>query len=138
MASSGMLRRVALGRTDVSEDLRVSFIRVTRIGELGTTLVVSSKRPTLRRNPPKRLFLQEPQGVTSRKTPFSRPLEFRIKEHKCNLAENQLEKSQLNQQAHEEGYKICWKEIAASQSKRIFACRDCKKSTRITGSSSDQ
>jgi hypothetical protein len=34
MASSGMLRRVALVRTDVSEELSASFIRVTRIGEL--------------------------------------------------------------------------------------------------------
>jgi hypothetical protein len=33
-----MLRRVALLRTDVSEELSASFIRVTRIGELGTTL----------------------------------------------------------------------------------------------------
>jgi hypothetical protein len=33
-----MLRRVALERTDVSEELRASFIRVARIGELGTTL----------------------------------------------------------------------------------------------------
>jgi hypothetical protein len=31
-----MLRRVALVRTDVSEELSASFIRVTRIGELGT------------------------------------------------------------------------------------------------------
>jgi hypothetical protein len=37
MASSGMLRRVALVTTDVSEELSASFIRVTRIGELGTT-----------------------------------------------------------------------------------------------------
>jgi hypothetical protein len=37
MASVGMLRRLALVRTDVSEELSVSFIRVTRIGELGTT-----------------------------------------------------------------------------------------------------
>jgi hypothetical protein len=29
-----MLRRVALGRTDVSEELSASFIRVARIGEL--------------------------------------------------------------------------------------------------------
>jgi hypothetical protein len=34
MESSGMLRRVALVRTDVSEDLSASIIRVTRIGEL--------------------------------------------------------------------------------------------------------
>jgi hypothetical protein len=33
-----MLRRVALVRTDVSDDLSASFIRVTRIGELETTL----------------------------------------------------------------------------------------------------
>jgi hypothetical protein len=50
MASSGMLRHVPLVRTDVSEELRASFIRVTRIGELGTTLVVTSNRRTLRRN----------------------------------------------------------------------------------------
>jgi hypothetical protein len=41
---------VALVRTDVSEELRASFIRVTRIGELGTTLAVISNRRTLRRN----------------------------------------------------------------------------------------
>jgi hypothetical protein len=33
-----MLYRVALIRTDVSEELSAYFIRVTRIGELGTTL----------------------------------------------------------------------------------------------------
>jgi hypothetical protein len=38
MASSGMLGRVALVRTDVSEELSDSSIRVTRIGELGTAL----------------------------------------------------------------------------------------------------
>jgi hypothetical protein len=34
-----MLHRVALVRTDVSEELSASFNRVTRIDELGTTLV---------------------------------------------------------------------------------------------------
>jgi hypothetical protein len=38
MASSGMLRRAALVRTDVSEEISASFITVTRIGELETTL----------------------------------------------------------------------------------------------------
>jgi hypothetical protein len=33
MASSGMLRRVALVRTDVSEELSASIIRMTRIDE---------------------------------------------------------------------------------------------------------
>jgi hypothetical protein len=42
-----MLRHVALVRTDVSEELSASFIRVTRIGELGTILAVTSKRLTL-------------------------------------------------------------------------------------------
>jgi hypothetical protein len=42
MASSGMLRRVVLVRTDVSEELSASITRVTRIGELGTTLAVTS------------------------------------------------------------------------------------------------
>jgi hypothetical protein len=47
MASSGMLRRVAVVRTDVSEELRAFFIRVTRIGVPGTTLAVTSNRRTL-------------------------------------------------------------------------------------------
>jgi hypothetical protein len=45
-----MLRRVVLVRTDVSEELSASFIRVARIGELGTTLSVIINRRTLRRN----------------------------------------------------------------------------------------
>jgi hypothetical protein len=47
MVSSGMLRHVALVRTNVSEELSASFIRVTRIDELGTTLAVTSNRCTL-------------------------------------------------------------------------------------------
>jgi hypothetical protein len=45
----GVLRRVALIRTDVSEEPSAPFITVTRIGELGTTLAVTSNRRTLRR-----------------------------------------------------------------------------------------
>jgi hypothetical protein len=91
MASSGMLRRVALVRTDVSEELGASFIRVTRIGELGTTLssdlvflrsvrrllVTASVVPNspilvalIREALSLSRFLQEPHGVTSQKTPF--------------------------------------------------------------------
>jgi demethoxyubiquinone hydroxylase (CLK1/Coq7/Cat5 family) len=36
MASSGMLRRVALVRTDLSEEFSASLIRVTRLGELSS------------------------------------------------------------------------------------------------------
>jgi hypothetical protein len=42
-----MLRRVALIRTDVSEEPGASFIRVTRIGELGTTQAATSNRRRL-------------------------------------------------------------------------------------------
>jgi hypothetical protein len=45
MVSSGLLRRAALVRTDVSEDPGASFNRLTKIGE-------------------------EPHGVTTQKTPF--------------------------------------------------------------------
>jgi hypothetical protein len=48
MASSGMLSRVALVKTDISEELSASFIRVTRIVELGTTLALTSNQLTLR------------------------------------------------------------------------------------------
>jgi hypothetical protein len=47
---NGVFWDVALVRTDVSEELNASIIRVTRIGELGTTLAVTSNRRTLRRN----------------------------------------------------------------------------------------
>jgi hypothetical protein len=42
-----MLRRVALLRTDDSEERSDSIIRVTRIGELGTMLAVTSNQRTL-------------------------------------------------------------------------------------------
>jgi hypothetical protein len=48
MPSSGMLRRVALVRTDVSKEPSPSIIRVTRIGEIGKTLAVTSTRRLLR------------------------------------------------------------------------------------------
>jgi hypothetical protein len=84
-----MLRRVALVRTDISEECITSIIRVTRIDELGTTLAVTSKWSTLRGNtiytiarwffppwlcrrylPPKRRVWWEPHIVTSQKMAF--------------------------------------------------------------------
>jgi hypothetical protein len=46
-----MLRRVALVRTYVSEELGASIVRVIRISVLGTTLTVASNRRTLRNIP---------------------------------------------------------------------------------------
>jgi hypothetical protein len=71
-----MLRRVAPLITEVSEELSASFIRVTRIGELGTLVtasVVPSSLILVTLIPPNRRFLQEPHGVTSQKTPFYDP-----------------------------------------------------------------
>jgi hypothetical protein len=50
MVSSGLLRRVALVRTEVSEEPGASFIRVTKIGELGKTQAATSNRRALQRN----------------------------------------------------------------------------------------
>jgi hypothetical protein len=47
VASSVMLRRVALVRPDVSEEPSAFFIRVTRIGELGTALLVTLMKKAL-------------------------------------------------------------------------------------------
>jgi hypothetical protein len=46
MLSSGMLHRVALVRTDFSEEPNASIIKVARIGEVGTTLDVTSVVPS--------------------------------------------------------------------------------------------
>jgi hypothetical protein len=57
-----MLRCVALVRTDVDEELSPSFIRVTRISELGTMLALSSSETSvltraIRRNIPEDTIL---------------------------------------------------------------------------------
>jgi hypothetical protein len=44
-----MLRHVGLVRTDVSEELSASIMKVRRIVELGTTLAVTSNRRTFTR-----------------------------------------------------------------------------------------
>jgi hypothetical protein len=45
-----MIHCVALVRTNILEERSASIIRVTRIGELGTTLTVTSKQHMLQRN----------------------------------------------------------------------------------------
>jgi hypothetical protein len=49
MVSYGMLHRVTLVSTHVSEELSASIIKVTKIGEIGTTLAVTSNRRTLQK-----------------------------------------------------------------------------------------
>jgi hypothetical protein len=79
MTSSGMLRCVDLVRTDVSEERSASIIRVTRIGELGTKLAVTSNRRTLRRN-----------GIIRRNIPEDAILNSHLSEktqilHRCSV-----------------------------------------------------
>jgi hypothetical protein len=78
---------VALVRADVSDELNASFIRVTRIGELGPTLAVINNRRTLGAsvvpsspilftlmkealNSSETLVHRRATRVTSQKTPF--------------------------------------------------------------------
>jgi hypothetical protein len=68
MASSGMLRRVALVPPDVSEELSASIIRMSRIGELRTTLAVTSNRHTLRRNTKMEVLSSSETSVLTRAT----------------------------------------------------------------------
>jgi hypothetical protein len=63
MPSYGLWHRVALVRTDVSEDRIAFIIGMTRIGELGTTLAVTSNQRFTER-------VQEPHDVTSQKMAF--------------------------------------------------------------------
>jgi hypothetical protein len=83
MMSSGMLRRVALVRTDVSEEPNAAFIRVTRICELGTILAATSEGRTLRRN----IFFAACVGI----------VRFRTKGHGVVCYEVNSERNEIHQ-----------------------------------------
>jgi hypothetical protein len=82
-----MLRRVALVRTDVSEEPGASFIRVARIGELGTTQAATSNRrkslPSVKRHNIYRLLVGKPEG----KRPQGRPRRRWIDNIKMDILE---------------------------------------------------
>jgi hypothetical protein len=63
MVSSGLLRRVALVRTDVSKERIAPIIRVTGIGELGTTLAVTSNWSTFPSSSEVETFFWPPQSL---------------------------------------------------------------------------
>jgi hypothetical protein len=90
VASSGMLCRVALVRTDVSEELSVSFIRVIRISELGTTAVTSNRR-TLRRNTLMKEALSSSEtSVLTRVTRCKFPEDATLHSHCCENLKSYL------------------------------------------------
>jgi hypothetical protein len=89
MVSSGMLRRVALVRTDVSDELLASIIRVTRIREIGTLLVtlmmegLSSSETSIltratRRNVPEDAILHSHRRENFKSDIFSVPIFLKI------------------------------------------------------------
>jgi hypothetical protein len=65
-------------------------------------------------------------------TETSRPLEVCIKEHKYNLTQGLLEKSKLAQHAHEEGHRICWKEVKVLQIEPNTTYRKYKESAHMS------
>jgi hypothetical protein len=65
-----MLHNVAPVRTEVSEERSASIIRVTRIGELGTTIAITSNQNTTACECQLLVTATEPQGITSQKTAF--------------------------------------------------------------------
>jgi predicted GIY-YIG superfamily endonuclease len=62
----------------------------------------------------------------------SRPLDVRIKEHKCNLTQGFLEKSKLAQHAYDKGHKICWNKARVLQIEPSTTYRKYKESAHMS------
>jgi hypothetical protein len=69
IASSEMLRHATLVRTDVSEELSATIIRVTRIDELGTLAITSNRRRL--RSPANRKRRQKRNQVSNEAVKYS-------------------------------------------------------------------
>jgi hypothetical protein len=95
-----MLRRVALVRTDVSEEISASFIRVTRISELETKLAVASNRRTLRRN-----NIWEPYGFRNNRRPSETSVLTRSTRH--NIPEDGFVHSHRREHLKYYNMKLC-------------------------------
>jgi hypothetical protein len=79
MQSSGILCRLALVRNKVLEEHSASIIRVTRIGELGT-LAVTSSRCTLQRNTISIVFLMMEVLCSSKTSALTRAIRHNFPE----------------------------------------------------------
>jgi hypothetical protein len=103
MVSSGMFRSVALVRTDDSEEPSASFIRVTIIGELGSTQAATSNRRTLRRSSPILVTLMKEElgssetSVITRETRRNIPEDTILHGHRHENLKSYKRKSILSQ-----------------------------------------
>jgi hypothetical protein len=112
MVSSRMLHHVALVRTDVLEELTASFIRVTRIGELGTTLGVTSNQHTLWRTLMKEALSSSKTSVLTRATQRNIPEDTILHSH-CH--ENLKSYREVVFQTKISVWNYVWKAVFTSQ-----------------------
>jgi hypothetical protein len=94
---SGILRRVALVRTDVSEELRASIIRMTRIGELGTTanVPISPILDSLMMEPLSSFETSVLTRVTRRNIPVDAILLILLSSYKTKMVEVKMKENMM-------------------------------------------